>query len=227
MQVRKWHMSRPSTPVQAHVCPVCLDDMSSDDPACIMVHPGCKMHCMHAVCALNNAQYDLRCPVCRQLHDGAQQRAAKPTLLIHSSAVQGQDALNGSVLEALVARLDATVVNEPDQAEELESSDRSDIVRATRSYNSRRARTIRSDARLSELREKVDRSRRRANELCRELESTWVTMQREAWRSDGTITALRRLYHNSRRQHNRWERMLEHTLLSRIGGRPALGDAIA
>lgn len=217
-------MSRPSTPMPSHTCPVCLEDMSSDDPSCLMVHPGCKVHCLHVGCALNNAQYDLRCPVCRQIHDGAQSRAAKPTLLIHSSAVQGQDALSGSVLEALVARLDATVADEPERSED---DDRTDIIRAVRSYNSRRARTIRGDARLSELRQKVDRSRRRANELCRELESTWVTMQREAWRSDETITALRRSYQNSRRQHNRWERLLEQALLLRIGGRPALGDAFA
>ena len=212
--------------MQAQACPVCLEEMSSEDAACLMVHPGCKVHRMHTACALNNAQYALRCPVGRQLHDSAQRRAPKPTtLLIHSSAVQGHDALGGSVLEALVARLDATVADRPEEADEPERPNRADIGRALRSYNSRRVRAIRGDARLAELRGHMDRSRRRANELCRQLEGTWVSMQREAWRSNETIATLRALYKSTRRQHNRWERLLEQALLSRIGGRPGRSDA--
>ena len=42
-------------------CPICLEEV---DPTDALPWPGCG-HPMHAICALNHAQYDIRCPICR------------------------------------------------------------------------------------------------------------------------------------------------------------------
>jgi len=47
--------------VENALCPICLDAIDADD--CIAM-PVCG-HRVHTVCALNAAQYDVRCPVCR------------------------------------------------------------------------------------------------------------------------------------------------------------------
>jgi hypothetical protein len=164
------------------------------------------MHRMHSACALNNAQYDLRCPICRQLHEGAQERPAKHTLLVHSASVAALRAHGGGVLASLLERLDAT-----------EGGAAADARRAMQTYRSRRSRAIRGDARLSELRGNAARTRRTSAETYRQLTATWASMQREAWRSDATINTLRRSYQNSRRQYNRWNQLLEEALLERVG----------
>lgn len=45
-------------------CPVCLETMSDDD-ARVCKLPGCE-HRVHVACMLAAAQYDVRCPLCRQ-----------------------------------------------------------------------------------------------------------------------------------------------------------------
>ena len=50
------------SPPLSMICPVCLDPIANDEHAIYM--PSCK-HRLHTGCALNAAQYDARCPVCR------------------------------------------------------------------------------------------------------------------------------------------------------------------
>jgi hypothetical protein len=48
------------------ICSVCLLNIN-DNERCIL--PGCQ-HTFHSACVLNFAQYDSRCPVCRQQPEG-------------------------------------------------------------------------------------------------------------------------------------------------------------
>ena len=45
------------------VCPVCLDMLADSDTLKL---PGCE-HVIHVSCALSCAQYDSRCPICRNV----------------------------------------------------------------------------------------------------------------------------------------------------------------
>lgn len=50
---------------EVSLCPICLDAIDADH--CLSM-PICGHH-VHTVCALNAAQYDVRCPVCRRKDD--------------------------------------------------------------------------------------------------------------------------------------------------------------
>lgn len=50
-------------------CCVCHEPLTHD----VVALPGCG-HVLHVACALTNAQYNVRCPMCRRVPDGVQVR---------------------------------------------------------------------------------------------------------------------------------------------------------
>ena len=52
-------------------CPVCVETLTSGRPTCRL--PGCG-HEFHVSCALDFAQYNVRCPVCRSVPTGVKVR---------------------------------------------------------------------------------------------------------------------------------------------------------
>lgn len=54
------------------VCAVCTGALEAHEP--VLRLPGCN-HTFHVSCALNFAQYDCRCPVCRAVPTGVVRRA--------------------------------------------------------------------------------------------------------------------------------------------------------
>ena len=187
------------------------------DGASTMTHPACQ-HRFHTACALNFAQYDLRCAVCRGLHESATQRVHKSTVVVHRSEFEAADASNA--LEALIARIDTVLPWRRDPAPV--SQEDVDAAREMRRYNARRTRAIRNDPELQNIRNIVSQSRVDVNLICGQLESEWAHLQRSAWRNHPAVCALRKQYTNKRRKYNRWTKRLESELEARIGQRPSV-----
>lgn len=58
------------------LCAICFDEIDGDDG---MILPGCQ-HRFHVACMLSAAQYDVRCPVCRQVPVDVQSRPKNDTV---------------------------------------------------------------------------------------------------------------------------------------------------
>lgn len=51
------------------VCAICLDELNED----VTTLPDCK-HRLHTKCLMSHCQYDVRCPVCREIPEGVEPR---------------------------------------------------------------------------------------------------------------------------------------------------------
>ena len=74
---KKWYMLyKKEMEEENDCCAICLSEVSSDERLRL---PGCG-HLFHVHCALDAAQSDVRCPVCRQVPEGVTVR--KPPAFI-------------------------------------------------------------------------------------------------------------------------------------------------
>ena len=76
------------------VCPICLDDL--DDAGTTMCMPTCN-HRVHTWCALQAAQYDVRCPVCRHKDERVSSRSDQESSDVFSQLESIADVHNGNV----------------------------------------------------------------------------------------------------------------------------------
>ena len=169
------------------VCAVCMESLV-DAPCAPM--PGCG-HRLHVACLINNAQYDVRCPVCRRTGEG------------------------------IVARQRDTIVHIEwtDLHTEIEHAQQTAMAEWRR-YTARRRRVLRQRphlaervAKLRELRAAMVReyeaSQRVYDERCRHI-----------WREDPEVRHHRRALTLLRRRERRLDQMLERELETLLGPEP-------
>ena len=155
-------------------CAVCLEGLG---PRALRL-PGCG-HRLHAACALSNAQYDARCPVCRVVPEGVAERP---------SAERDGGGAEGGMLFVPWHEMREWVWGEDEEGDsEAEEEER----RAWARYRARRQRALRRDPALAALHE---RARGLAREAQREgdlAERAHAAACRRAWREDPAVAAHR------------------------------------
>lgn len=68
-------------------CCICLSPIR-EGPSHRLTLPGCD-HAFHASCMLTNAQYDVRCPVCRRVPEGVVVARRPKASTVHSRPSAG------------------------------------------------------------------------------------------------------------------------------------------
>ena len=145
---------------------------------------------MHIGCMLTAAQYDIRCPVCRQVDTG------------------------------VTTRLDDDNDNEAAQwMTEIERLSAEYHIQL-HAYTVRRNRLIRKNMRLRDLRDRAKLAYTEAVRIDNDLTRYWSVRQRRMWREDDTIIALKRQRTNSIRRWNRLTKQLNTAVEENIGSTP-------
>ena len=175
-------------------CVVCLEAL----PADALRLPGCG-HRLHAACALSNAQYDVRCPVCRVVPEGVAERAA-----------------GGGVVMVPWEQMREWIWGEGGGGE----GGGDEGARAWARYRARRRRALRRDPSLLALHE---RGEALAREAVREgdcAERAWSAACRLAWREDPDVVAHRAARRRLQQRAARARRALEQRLAPLVGPDP-------
>lgn len=176
------------------ICPICLEaiDTSSKDS---LFWPSCN-HKVHTLCALNAAQYDVRCPMCRTLDEKIKVR--------DSSLEEGGE-------------------EDSDDSENfLETVERMILEheRNMKNYKSKRYRLIRSDEKMKKLHTKVQESDRILRTFDRDLDREWSSLQKTMWNTNKKICSLRNHRKTALRRNGYFNRRLDAEVEKRIGSPP-------
>ena len=172
--------------------------------------PGCG-HTYHCACVLTYAQYDTKCPTCRQQPSGVTQRARTTTTR------RGVEEL-----------LDDDYVNNADGVEMTEDEMRAvrasiDSMRAEwERYERRRQRCIRADARMSDMRDRLRALRSDMRTNARSTDALFKRKCKLLWRNDDELGELKREFARKRRRELRIERALEEAVEAAVGPKPAV-----
>ena len=180
-------------------CPVCLDTLDSGPTLAI---PGCN-HELHVACALTNAQYDSRCPICR---------CEPPGVAPRNDAEIDDDDDDDDDTTIYLMRINSYGEREDHRVDHLDATERRALYeRFRREHANARARlrrALRAEPQLAE----ADRTRRaherRGVELRRESVRIYEAKCREVWRSDPEIQARRKEWQALRRRELRLKRKL-------------------
>ena len=183
----------------AECCAICMEEGTD-----LMALPGCG-HTFHAACALTFAQYDLRCPVCRQVPEGAAPRAESASLHAVPTLVMAWNDV-----EVRVVRADA------DEDEDEDEDDR----RAWTRYAARRRRALRRHPRLRRMFDELGSLRRAHERACVETQRTYDRRCREVWRADAEVAAHRAAVARLRRRERVVARRLHAALEPLLGPEP-------
>lgn len=174
-------------------CTVCFGDL---DEAETVTLPGCG-HAFHTACILTAAQYDVKCPVCRRVPNGIDERA---------SPQQRAHPLERSVFITL---------DDLSAVEDI-AARRAEWNR----YRQRRRRCLNQNPRLLEAFNALHDVRRRIevqhSTACREYRREC----RRVWTANPVIREHVRVAGRLRRRELRLERLLHQELVERIGPEP-------
>lgn len=175
------------------ICPICLGEMkeSCNDS---LLWPSCN-HRVHTLCALNAAQYDVRCPMCRTLDD---------KIKVRDSVEEGGE-------------------EDSDDSENfLETVERMIVEheRNMKNYKSKRYRLIRSDEKMRKLHAKVQESDRILKTYDRDLDREWNILQKSMWNTNKKICSLRNHRKGALRRSGYFNRRLDAEVEKRIGSPP-------
>lgn len=174
-------------------CAICLDDTAQDE---FLRLPGCG-HAFHVKCALQNAQYNAKCPVCRALPVGVVERAGReaetPVVTLDPSSVE---------------QVDGRIIITFDTVDDTSTED----VEAMDRYNARRRRALRTNSALARadrlMREAQDETQRKQKALDRVYER----LCRDIWRGDPDVRFMRNEVRKTQRRAKRYEREVEQRL---------------
>lgn len=171
-------------------CAICCDDIDGDD-VCL---PGCN-HRFHTACILTAAQYDSKCPVCRQLPVGVQLRA-------HST------------IERVVSivYLDVNRVEEDGGAQEART--------AWRRYRVRRRRFLNKNHTVLDAFNRLTDVRKDVILTAEDAEREYKQGCREVWRTNPVVRRHMAKLTRLRRQERRLQKQVHDALLDGIGPEP-------
>lgn len=164
-------------------CPVCLDSFEDSN---VLSMPICG-HRVHVSCALNAAQYDTRCPICRTKDPSISSRS-DDDIFTHIQEITNRHAAS------------------------------------LRRYQQRRTRAIRQRDSLKRIRDRLTAERRSFEQVDRELEREWISLQKRQWVSDAKIADIKMRRKKLRRRVTDLNRRLEHRLQLIIGDEPEFGQ---
>jgi hypothetical protein len=180
--------------MKSEACPICLEDC---DEANAFYWPTCG-HKVHSICALTAAQYDVRCPMCRNLDENIKLRKTDDE----------QENENSD--------------SDDDSDNFLETVERLIIEheRNTRNYKSKRYRVIRGDEKLSRLQTKLHEVEKVFKTSDKTLDREWMIHQKTMWNSNKKIMALRKDRKTCLRKVNYFSKKLECAIENKIGSPP-------
>lgn len=165
------------------LCAVCMEPIADGDATVRL--PGCH-HAFHCACALNFVQYDIRCPVCRQVPPGVAPRTAPPVITPAVVLAPEEDA---------VAR---------------------EIRLSWRRYTDRRRRFFRQCPRIGEAYHQLEEIRAAMRRELATTDRIFQRRCRDTWRDDAEIRAHRRTLTNLRRRELRLVRLLDASIDSNV-----------
>ena len=167
-------------------CAVCQDELA--EPSTTLSLPGCG-HRFHTVCALNNAQYDARCPVCRGVGEGVVLREPAPnTVVLNLQNIEFAD-------------------SEPD-------SEHEESLRVWTRWRARRARAIRRRPSLRRKSEALKQVRTEVRQAVNTLQRTYDARCKEVWKGDPDVLSQRKVMTRLRRKELRLQNLIERELLN-------------
>ena len=176
------------------VCAVCICEIGENDGA---RYPGCG-HRFHVRCIINYAQYDARCPVCRGVGDGVEQRMERERTEVVFTEEGVTFRAEGEAATTIV-----------DMYEEG--------MRDFRRYAERRRRLLK---RRHSLKERVDRLK----SIRKSMKEEYALLQKDydakcykVWSSDPEIQIKRKVISNLRRRELRLERRVDTDLEEELG----------
>ena len=173
-----------------NLCTVCLDPID-DDASELSTFPGCK-HKFHCACMLNFAQYDVRCPTCRQM----------PTGVTVRSSEEGDDEDESDVeMETL--------------REELRIAQRS-----WNAYEARRRKCIRRNASMRQAASRVRQMHADITATNRELHRCYDAKCKLIWKTDNDVQTHKKKLTRLHRVKRRVQLKLESDVVAIIGSRP-------
>jgi len=167
------------------VCSVCMDSIDRD--GCTL--PGCGHH-FHCVCMLNFAQYDTKCPTCRQLPTGV---VVRRHINMDDTVVVELDILRDRVAEAR---------------------------RTWSRYYKRRSAFIRKHPDMRELNVRIRTLQSEINGVTRVTQRSFDQKCNVLWKTDEELQLHKRSLTNLERRQRRLSKKLNDALLSHIGPRP-------
>ena len=204
-----------------NVCVICCDSMESRE---VLKWPGC-CHEFHSSCALNAAQYDVRCPLCRHtcddiiprkytLIDALEQMFQGPVRVAAENqppAVTVQTSPSGiAIVDMMPANVDFA---------QRQNDTRREFLRTMRSYAARRRRVVNGNPRLMELRTKIKCEERELAEHDKRMCDTWRERSNSLWNAD-EFTSLRREHTRLQRRLTRHRLAMRRHLEGIIGEEP-------
>ena len=143
------------------ICAICLEE------GCNFTFPGCG-HPFHSTCALQMAQYNIHCPVCRQVPDGLTPRRSEPRIQIVDIHRQWRN---------YVSRRRRFINHHPElrtrerNLRELRIEQNNKIQTVQRLYDSKCRDIWQNDPEVREARRELSNMRRRTRRLERQIEN--------------------------------------------------------
>lgn len=181
------------------VCAICMSPSREEDSAKM---PGCG-HVFHVACIITSAQYDVRCPVCRHVGEGVEEREDKRSETAEVTITQ-----NG-----LRIRTTSDDANAATSLIEMYE----DGMREWRNFTARKRRLLK---RRPSLKEKVDRLK----VLRKKMKEDYDTMQKryddkcnKVWTPDPEISSQRKEISKMRRRELRLSKKIDEEILSELG----------
>ena len=182
-----------------NVCPVCYDDSRP----CDMTLPGCE-HAIHSTCMISLSQYDVRCPICRVVPEGVQEREQESSsTVVYVTSVGDEPAGGGQRI--------LWTLNEEEEEQEREIWTR---------YRTRRRRCLNQNPRILAAFNQLRDVRREIRSERMSAEARYKTLCRDAWRNDEVIRGHMKVVDRLRRKERRLERTVHGELRERIGSEP-------
>lgn len=200
------------------VCSVCLEtlDDTSDTKACRL--PGCN-HLFHLACVLDFAQYDVRCPICRQVPLNVTCRPVTKTnfhiILRSSQNLRDLIIEHTSDTAELSAHVDEEV-NEENRGEEEEEYSLREAQLRWRRYAARRRRVINRSPRLRQTWQTLRRTDVELTAALHEVKRMYKRKLRDIWRNDADLFQARRLAQRLRRRQLRLSHHIENEIETRM-----------
>ena len=181
-------------------CCICLAHVSPTGEGAFLSFPGCG-HRMHVTCALQQAQYRVRCPMCRH----------EPVAQVAPPGEGVSTATTATTTITLVATRGIGSQGEVD--EEAEHWDWETLQRRIRNAQSRRRRIFHSRPELAAQWFRLKEVRTQMTRAAKEAQRLYDRKCREVYREDEELKESKRVLANLRRR----ERRLEQTLAREVG----------
>ena len=174
--------------METNVCAVCTEEIEDRSQVCIL--QGCK-HEFHSSCVMTFCQYDVRCPVCRQIPAGVAPRENETRQTTEFTLI---------------------VENTQQQFEELN--------REWRRYTARRRRFLVREPSLLRSYNSLMHLRREIATVAERTQTDFEKKCRSIWRTDPAINSNKRRLSNMKRRERRLELIVRTGLEEGIGPEP-------